>query len=37
MAEESSLRSKGDAFRAYQRSTNKFFPGPPKEEVESNA
>ena len=28
MAEESSLKSKGDAFRAYQGSTNEFFPGP---------
>src|SRR5690606_11042428 len=31
MAEESSLRSKGDAFRAYQQTTNTFFPGPPRE------
>jgi steroid 5-alpha reductase family enzyme len=30
MAEASSLQSKGDAFRAYQRRTNAFFPGPPK-------
>lgn len=30
MAEASSLRSKGDAFRAYQRTTNAFFPGPPQ-------
>ena len=30
MAEASSLKSKGDAFRAYQRTTNAFFPGPPK-------
>jgi steroid 5-alpha reductase family enzyme len=30
MAEESSLKSKGDAFREYQRTTNTFFPGPPK-------
>lgn len=28
LAEASSLRSKGDAFRAYQRRTNTFFPGP---------
>ncbi len=30
MAEASSLKSKGDTYRAYQRSTNAFFPGPPK-------
>ncbi|WED63953.1 photosystem I reaction center subunit XII [Synoicihabitans lomoniglobus] len=30
MAEASSLKSKGDAFRAYQRTTNAFFPGPPR-------
>lgn len=30
MAEASSLRSKGDAFRAYQATTNAFFPGPPR-------
>lgn len=30
MAEASSLKSKGDAFRAYQLTTNAFFPGPPK-------
>ncbi|MDB4474209.1 DUF1295 domain-containing protein [Opitutaceae bacterium] len=28
MAEESSLKSKGDAFRDYQNTTNEFFPGP---------
>jgi len=28
MAEESSLKSKGDAFREYQATTNVFFPGP---------
>jgi steroid 5-alpha reductase family enzyme len=28
MAEESSLKSKGDAFRDYQTTTNEFFPGP---------
>lgn len=30
MSEKSSLKSKGDAFRAYQQSTNAFFPGPRK-------
>ena len=30
MAEESSLKSKGEAFRAYQKTTNRFFPGPPR-------
>lgn len=29
LAEASSLQSKGDAYRAYQRTTNAFFPGPP--------
>ncbi len=28
--EEQSLRSRGDDYRAYQRTTNAFFPGPPK-------
>jgi steroid 5-alpha reductase family enzyme len=28
--EEHMLRSRGDAFRAYQRRTNAFFPGPPR-------
>jgi steroid 5-alpha reductase family enzyme len=28
MAEASSLKSKGDQFREYQRTTNEFFPGP---------
>ncbi len=28
--EEQSLRSRGEDYRAYQRSTNAFFPGPPK-------
>ncbi|WP_221032271.1 DUF1295 domain-containing protein [Actomonas aquatica] len=28
MAEASSLKSKGDAFRQYQQETNAFFPGP---------
>jgi steroid 5-alpha reductase family enzyme len=35
MAEASSLKSKGDAFRAYQRTTNAFFPGPVKTETEN--
>jgi steroid 5-alpha reductase family enzyme len=26
--EEHMLRSRGEAFRAYQRRTNAFFPGP---------
>ncbi len=30
MAEASSLKSKGDRFREYQRTTNEFFPGPPR-------
>ncbi len=29
-AEASSLRSRGDSYRAYQRTTNVFFPGPPR-------
>lgn len=29
--EEQSLKSKGDAYRAYQRTTNAFFPGPPRD------
>lgn len=28
--EEQSLRSRGDDYRAYQRTTNAFFPGPPR-------
>ena len=28
--EEQSLRSRGEDYRAYQRSTNAFFPGPPQ-------
>jgi steroid 5-alpha reductase family enzyme len=28
--EEAMLRSRGDAYRAYQRRTNAFFPGPPR-------
>lgn len=28
--EAQSLRSKGDAYRRYQRTTNAFFPGPPR-------
>jgi len=30
MAEESSLKSKGDLFREYQKTTNAFFPGTPR-------
>jgi len=30
MTEARSLRSRGDAYRDYQRTTNCFFPGPPK-------
>ena len=30
MTEERALVSRGDAYRDYQRTTNKFFPGPPK-------
>jgi steroid 5-alpha reductase family enzyme len=30
ITEEYSLKSKPDAYRAYQRRTNAFFPGPPK-------
>jgi steroid 5-alpha reductase family enzyme len=30
-AEASSLRSRGDAYRAYQQTTNVFFPGPRRE------
>ncbi len=30
-AEASSLESRGEAYREYQRTTNKFFPGPRKE------
>jgi steroid 5-alpha reductase family enzyme len=29
-AEAASLRSRGDAYRAYQRRTSPFFPLPPK-------
>ena len=29
-AEQQSLRSRGDDYRAYQRETNAFFPGPPR-------
>ena len=29
--EEHMLRSRGEAFRAYQRRTNAFFPGPPRD------
>ncbi|MFB6260826.1 MAG: DUF1295 domain-containing protein, partial [Thiohalorhabdaceae bacterium] len=28
--EARALASKGEAYRAYQRTTNAFFPGPPK-------
>jgi steroid 5-alpha reductase family enzyme len=29
--EEQSLRSRGDDYREYQRTTNAFFPGPPRD------
>lgn len=29
-AEEQALRTRGEDYREYQRTTNKFFPGPPK-------
>jgi steroid 5-alpha reductase family enzyme len=29
--EEHMLRSRGEAFRAYQHRTNAFFPGPPRQ------
>lgn len=29
--EQQALRSRGDAYRAYQQSTNRFFPWPPKQ------
>ncbi|GAB5561590.1 MAG: DUF1295 domain-containing protein [Synoicihabitans sp.] len=35
MAEESSLKSKGDAFREYQKTTNEFFPGPTRQPASS--
>ncbi len=36
-AEASSLESRGDAYRAYQRTTNVFFPGPRREGRGSHA
>jgi steroid 5-alpha reductase family enzyme len=30
--EQRALQSRGEAYRAYQRATNRFFPGPPREE-----
>ena len=36
MAEESSLKSKGDSFRAYQDATNEFFPGPSRSSASSS-
>ncbi len=33
--EEQSLRSRGDDYRDYQRTTNAFFPGPPKDQPQS--
>lgn len=35
MAEESSLKSKGDRFREYQKTTNEFFPGPTRKPASS--
>lgn len=35
MAEESSLKSKGDRFREYQKTTNEFFPGPTRNSASS--
>ena len=31
--EEQSVRSRGDDYRAYQRTTNAFFPGPRKRDA----
>lgn len=31
--EEQALRSKGDAYRRYQATTNAFFPGPPRKDL----
>ena len=31
LLEEHMLRSRGEAFRAYQHRTNAFFPGPPRD------
>lgn len=33
MTEKRAIASRGDAYREYQRTTNKFFPGPPKRNV----
>ena len=33
--EAHALASRGDAYRAYQRTTNKFFPGPPRTDPEA--
>jgi len=30
MTEAQAVKSKGDAYRDYQSSTNAFFPGPPR-------
>lgn len=35
--EAQALRSRGDDYRAYQRTTNAFFPGPPKQAPSSKA
>lgn len=32
MTEARAVQSRGDAYRAYQRTTNAFFPGPPRKE-----
>ncbi len=34
--EQQSLRSKGDAYRAYQQTTSSFFPMPPKKHVDND-
>ena len=33
IAEERSVKSRGEAYRQYQRETNAFFPGPPRVET----
>lgn len=35
--EENAIASRGDAYRAYQRTTNAFFPGPPRPDPEAPA
>ncbi len=36
MTEELSVRSRGDAYREYQRTTNAFFPGPARGSIEGS-